>query len=165
MVCERLFITRGEARGGDESNDGDLLAETKERGERDGDISCCKGCPRTFHPDCIPDGAVRNGDEFLCDFCAPVGWEQWLQPDYLDAFDGAAAVLYNEAVQLKLYDIDTEALLTKCLERGATLELATATLEVVNATGLAPDAAMDLLEQNGRDVIRAKDKFFESMGD
>ena len=138
---------------------------TKERGERDGDISCCKGCPRTFHPDCIPDGAVRNGDDFLCDLCAPIGWEQWLQPDYLNAFDDAAAALLNEAMRLNLSDLDTGALLTKCLERGATLELATATLEVINATSLSPDAAMDLLEQNGRDVNRAIEKFSESFGD
>ena len=141
--------------------EGEWKACTKERGERDGDISCCKGCSRTFHPDCIPDGAVRNGDEFLCDLCAPVGWEQWLQPNYLEAFGDAAAVLLNEAEQLKL-DIDTGALLEKC---DSNLEFATATLHVISATDLAPDAAMALLQQNGRDVNRAIEKFSESFGD
>ena len=123
---------------------------------------CCKGCSRTFHPDCIPDGAVRNGADFLCDLCAPVGWEQWLQPNYLEAFGDAAAVLLNEAEQLKLSDIETGALLEKC---DSNLEFATATLHVISATGLAPDAAMALLQQNGRDVNRAIEKFSESFGD
>ena len=104
---------------------------------------------------------MRNGDEFLCDLCAPVGWEQWLQPNYLEAFGDAAAVLLNEAEQLKL-DIDTGALLEKC---DSNLEFATATLHVISATDLAPDAAMALLEQNGRDETRAIEKFSESIGD
>ena len=44
-------------------------------------INCC-GCPRLFHEGCLPIGHMRKQSlddpeafEYLCDLCAPVGWQ------------------------------------------------------------------------------------------
>ena len=58
----------------------------------DAELQLCCGCPRTFHTSCIPPGSrVKpsfdgSGTVFLCDFCAPVGW-QLLKKDMEDPID------------------------------------------------------------------------------
>ena len=43
------------------------------------ELVMCYGCPRTFHEECMPEGAIKREDgAMLCDLCAPVGWQALL---------------------------------------------------------------------------------------
>ena len=64
--------------------DSHVASRLRPKCNRDGDITGCQGCPRTFHESCLPAGHVllptdydRQGDgagiPFLCDLCASVG--------------------------------------------------------------------------------------------
>lgn len=51
------------------------------RCDADGELHQCYGCPRTYHPACVPPGAKHREDgAMLCEKCASVGW-QVLQPE------------------------------------------------------------------------------------
>ena len=46
-----------------------------DRKPRTGDLIMCDGCPRAFHSECEPLGSRRSDEGFLCDLCAPVGFQ------------------------------------------------------------------------------------------
>ena len=59
------------------------------RDEEDGlQLHMCCGCPRAFHEQCIPQGAKRKPSRdgqsfvFLCELCAPVGWQALYHTDH-----------------------------------------------------------------------------------
>jgi len=42
---------------------------------RTGDLIMCDGCPRAFHRECEPPRSRWSDEGFLCDLCAPVGFQ------------------------------------------------------------------------------------------